>query len=560
MNRLLISLALAAVAQLPFGATLSSTEVAGPGAVMAQDNDDRPRPRQAGRDDDDDDDDDDRPRPRQSDDDDDDDDDRPRPRQSDDDDDDDDDRPRPRQSNDDDDDDDRPRPRQTNDDDDDDDRPRPRQTNDDDDDDDRPRPRQSNDDDDDDSRPRAPVANDPSPQTQARPAAQQPAPRRDPPPEPLAEQAAGELVALDLSDEDLAVLLAQGFAVIEQVTLVDIGVTSFRLRIPSGVDLASARGTVQALPSGQDADFNHFYRSEQDVLAASAPETSQLPRPCDGMHCPALEQINWPGGQSEGAVCTIDTVSIGIVDTGLNAEHETFADADIDLVRISDEELQPSRAVHGTAVAALLVGSPSSRSPGLLPDVTLHAVDVFHRDGGDERSDVFSLIRGLDHLGETGVRVINLSLAGPPNAVLEEAVRRLVEEKGIVVVAAAGNNGPRAEPAYPAAYPGVIAVTAVDYRNTIYRRAGQGDHIDIAAPGVEVWTAASISGARSKTGTSFAAPFVTAAAALLLDREPMLTPADVVARLTQDAADLGDTGFDPVYGHGLLTVQLDCAA
>lgn len=547
MKRLLVSLALAGLVQLPVG--VSDWPIDGPlgsGPALAQVEDDRPRPRQSERDDDDDDD-------------------RPRPRQSGDD-DDDDDRPRPRQSggNDDDDDDgSSPRPPSSDDDDDDDrgDAPRPRATADDDDD-RAPRPRQpSRDDDDDDQRPRSPASDDdPGPEPEARPvnAPQPPAPRRDPPPEPLAEQVADEIVALDLSAVDLAILLEQGFAIIEETVLDDIGIISHRLRVPADLDLADARAAVRALPTGQDADFNHFYRSEQDVVAASAPETSALARPCDGMHCPAFEQIGWPLGQSDGSSCSVDTVSIGIVDTGLNADHETFANASIELVRISDAELEPSRAVHGTAVAALLVGSPLSRSPGLLPNVRLHAVDVFHRDRGDERSDVFSLIRGLDHLGDTGVRVINLSLAGPPNAVLEEAIRRLVDERGIVVVAAAGNEGPRADPVYPAAYPGVIAVTAVDTRNNVYRRAGQGDHIDLAAPGVEVWTAASISGARSKTGTSFAAPFVTAAVALLLEREPALTPDAIAARLASDAEDLGDVGFDPVFGHGLLSIQLDC--
>jgi minor extracellular protease Epr len=204
-----------------------------------------------------------------------------------------------------------------------------------------------------------------------------------------------------------------------------------------------------------------------------------------------------------------------------------------------------------------LVGDPDSRSPGLLPDFEVIAVDAFHNTGGDERADVFTLTAGMDYLADQNVRVVNMSLAGPPNSVLEQATAALVA-RGVIVVAAVGNGGPNAEPAYPAAYPGVVGVTAVDSGGDVYRRAGQGEHVDLAAPGVEVWTAASIRGARPKTGTSFAAPFVTAAIASLLAAEPGLTADEVAARLTNSAIDLGDAGRDPVFGHGVVQAARTC--
>ena len=104
----------------------------------------------------------------------------------------------------------------------------------------------------------------------------------------------------------------------------------------------------------------------------------------------------------------------------------------------------------------------------------------------------------------------------------------------------------------------MLAVTAVDRRGQVYRRANRGEHIDLAAPGVNVWTAASISGARTKTGTSFAAPFVTAAAALIWQRDPSMTAADLRDRLRNAARDLGPDGRDAIFGAGLIAAPPPC--
>jgi minor extracellular protease Epr len=97
-----------------------------------------------------------------------------------------------------------------------------------------------------------------------------------------------------------------------------------------------------------------------------------------------------------------------------------------------------------------------------------------------------------------------------------------------------------------------LTVTAVDRNGDVYRRAGQGPHVDLAAPGVEVWTAASVKGARGKTGTSFAAPFVTAAVAILMADHKGMTVEQVTQALTGSARDLGTPGRDEVFGAGLV--------
>ncbi|SNR54443.1 Subtilase family protein [Paracoccus sediminis] len=217
----------------------------------------------------------------------------------------------------------------------------------------------------------------------------------------------------------------------------------------------------------------------------------------------------------------------------------------------------PSDLLHGTAVAALLVGNADSRSPGLVPQAELVAVDAFQKVAQDQRMDAFALIEALDYLTAQNVRIVNLSLAGPPNAALAGQVGQMAAAD-ILMIAAAGNGGPRAAPAYPAAYDAVLAVTAVDRRGQVYRRANRGDHIDLAAPGVNVWTAASIRGARTKTGTSYAAPFVTAAAALLWQRDPSLSAAQLRDRLRASARDLGADGRDAIFGDGLIAAPPPC--
>jgi len=169
----------------------------------------------------------------------------------------------------------------------------------------------------------------------------------------------------------------------------------------------------------------------------------------------------------------------------------------------------------------------------------------------------FQLVQALDWLASEGVSVINMSLAGPANDVLHRAIEFALDE-GIVLVAAAGNNGPASDPRFPAAYPGVIAVTAIDQNNRAYLRAVRGDHLDFSAPGVNV-RVADIGGApsfRMASGTSFAAPFV---AALVLHYRSKFPDTDFEALLqtmSTDVIDLGIPGHDPIYGWGMAGASL----
>ncbi|MGC3939077.1 S8 family serine peptidase [Roseobacter sp. EG26] len=373
-------------------------------------------------------------------------------------------------------------------------------------------------------------------------------PSETPTPQPLPTRAADEVVSVNLSPEDLSTLTDRGYEVVRTSEVIALGATLRRLRIPPGISPDAALLEVRQLSSGQLSDFNHFYR-------ANAAES----KPCVGLHCPAFDLVDWSPPEPPFSGCGRKVVRLGLIDTGINPDHEAFINSRLSVLDFDPGGPGISGAQHGTAVAALLIGSREGRVHGVLPDAELVAVDAFYKMGRDERSDVFNIVLAMDQLAAADVGVINMSLAGPDNLLLGQMVARLSEDR-ILIVAAAGNAGPRAAPAYPGAYGQVLTVTAVDGDGRIYRRAGRGAHVDVAAPGVDVWTAASVRGVRTKTGTSFATPFATAAAAIVLWSDDEMAVTAVKSVLRRTARDLGKVGPDEVFGAGLVQFAPLCDA
>ena len=142
-------------------------------------------------------------------------------------------------------------------------------------------------------------------------------------------------------------------------------------------------------------------------------------------------------------------------------------------------------------------------------------------------------------------------MTGPPNDLLEETVRRL-NARGVVVVAAAGNGGPSAPPAYPAAYGDVVSVTAVDRELRPYRMANRGEYISFSSPGVQIWSAGEAGSGRRRTGTSFAAAHASAIIADVVRRGGRADISKALGALQSTARDLGVPGKDPIFGWGLI--------
>jgi subtilisin family serine protease len=340
----------------------------------------------------------------------------------------------------------------------------------------------------------------------------------------------GELVTASASMNDALQLASQaqalGLSVKRRTNLSGLGfvVTTFRVPKDVGSALLALR---QALPDVW-ADANHRFRLMGD-------ETRSYGR----------RLIGWSGAVNCGA-----GLHIGLVDTAVATDHPQLAGRAIELRTVLPTGVSVAAADHGTATAALLVG----RDTGLVPGAQLYAASVFRSRDGETDTTAEWVALGLDWLAQNGVVVINLSLGGPRNLLIEAAVQRLLESQ-IAVTAAAGNGGDGAPPVFPAAQAGVIAVTAVDAKMNPYRKANRGDYIAFAAPGVDVWTAAPGRDGVFVSGTSYAAPFVAAALAATRQSNRKAAWPAILEQLQAKARDLGAPGKDRVFGWGLVQAR-----
>jgi subtilase family protein len=245
-------------------------------------------------------------------------------------------------------------------------------------------------------------------------------------------------------------------------------------------------------------------------------------------------------------LATGNRVLVGVIDSGVDAAHPDLAGAVVDNLEAANDNAPHA---HGTGMAGAIAAHRSML--GTAPRVGLLTVRAFSTRSNNADGTTFNIIRGLDWAVERGARVINMSFAGPNDPRLRDALAR-VAKKGVVLVAAAGNAGPQSPPLYPAADPNVIAVTATDMDDKLFSGANRGNHIAVAAPGVDI-LAPSVNGTyQFTTGTSVASAQVSGIAALLIERNPSLTPGDVRRILTRTAKALGPRGSERDFGSGLV--------
>jgi hypothetical protein len=240
-------------------------------------------------------------------------------------------------------------------------------------------------------------------------------------------------------------------------------------------------------------------------------------------------------------------VPIAIIDSAVDTTHPELRGAvERSFNAAGREDAVPD--FHGTAIAGLL------RAHGLIesaaPEARLFAVRAFRINGGAAaETTTHTLLTAVDWALANGAKILNMSIIGSHDPALQQLLRA-AHEKGVVVVAAAGNGGPSAPPVYPAAYPGVIAVTAVDEVDHLYEYANRGSYITVAAPGVDILAPVEHGGYAYVSGTSFAAAYVSGIAALLLERDPALDPNAIAALIAAGAEHLGEAGHDADFGVG----------
>ena len=333
-------------------------------------------------------------------------------------------------------------------------------------------------------------------------------------------------IVVSLVDKSrLAALRGYGLDVVAQRELPALGLVMVTLRNPPGIRLGRTITDLRnALPDAV-VDFNHVYRFAQATDAV-----------------PAVDSDPAPNVSDEPPVAA--PFRVGMIDSAVMAEHIALRDSSV-VARdfVAHEGRRPLN--HGTAVASLIARSAGS-------GIEILSASVFFQTGNyAPGATTESLVAALEWLAAERVDAVNMSLAGPSNAILETAVEAALQD-GLPIVAAVGNNGPSGEPLYPAAYADVIGVTAVDRDRKVFLYANRGDHVDYAALGVHVKVADSEGTWRVESGTSMASPHVSVLVARTMSAGPM-TLEVLLAALTASAEDLGKDGFDSTFGHGLIT-------
>jgi subtilisin family serine protease len=311
--------------------------------------------------------------------------------------------------------------------------------------------------------------------------------------------------------------------------------------------LAKMHGVIRV---DDDVIVEALVREEAVKTSKSAPQPAEtLPWGIDRVDA----ELVWPLGN------TGDPIKVGIIDTGISNKHpDLLSNVKGGVNTINSLKSWNDDNGHGSHVAGIVAAIDNDIGViGVGPQIDLYAIKVLNASGSGYLSDV---IEGIQWAVAKGMQVINMSLGTASDVQSFHDAVVAAKNAGVVIVAAAGNTGGAVT--YPAAYPEVIAVSATDETNNLASWSSRGPEVDLAAPGVSIYSTYKGTGYATLSGTSMAAPHVTGAAALLLNTPVTAAydfnlngkwdPDEVKKKLEDRTVDLGDPGFDNLYGWGLV--------
>lgn len=294
-----------------------------------------------------------------------------------------------------------------------------------------------------------------------------------------------------------------------------------------------------------------------EMLAKGQKGPAPAPQPVESLSW-GVDRVDaelvWPSGN------TAQLIKVGIIDTGISDTHpDLLANVKGGVNTINPRKSWNDDNGHGSHVAGTVAGIDNDIGViGVGPAIDLYAIKALDRNGSGFLSDV---IEGIQWGVANGMRILNMSLGTASNIQSFEEAVKAAKMAGVTLVVAAGNSGSAVD--YPAAYQEVIAVSATDQNNVIASFSSRGPEVDLAAPGVSILSTYKGAFYATMSGTSMAAPHVTGAAALVMNTAVGASdvngngkwdPDEVQKKLQDTATNLGDAGFDNLYGWGLVNV------
>jgi hypothetical protein len=305
----------------------------------------------------------------------------------------------------------------------------------------------------------------------------------------------------------------------------------FRVTDRRSVDVVSREFATEASVRSVQPNFRYLL---QDQKPAALGEGDPLQYVLTKMRLPEAHKLAHGSG-----------VKVAVIDAAIDVRHPELAGSIVDSFDALGSTEGPH--VHGTGIAGAIVAH--ARLMGSAPAAGIMAIRAFGTAANGAQSNSYVILKALDYAAGHGAQVINMSFAGPKDALIERGVDA-VAKKDIVMVAAAGNAGAKSPPLYPAANANVIAVSATDAQDHLFTASNRGGYVAIAAPGVDVFLPAPDGKYQMTSGTSFSAAYVSGLAALMLERNPALKADELRVLLMKTARDLGSPGRDDLFGAG----------